>query len=144
MVTVMARVNAQEFAEKWSRRTAAATGDYTRGVQRVREAPGAKAAAKVDKYLAGVQASVQEGKWQARVGRVSLSEWQRAATEKGAGRISAGVQSATGDMQRFGQELLSHIDSVKNETDNMPDNTLEDRIQRMVSFSRGMSQFRRS
>ena len=139
----MARVSPQEFAEKWARRTAAATNDYSNGIRRVREAPGQKAAAKADKYLSGVQQSHAEGKWQARVAAVSLGDWQKAAVEKGAGRISAGVTAAQGDMQRFGQQLLSHVDSVQAEVHAMPDNTLEERIARMVHSTRRMSEFRR-
>jgi len=41
----MARVNASEYAEKWGRRTKVATEDYRKGVERVSQAPGEKAAA---------------------------------------------------------------------------------------------------
>ena len=40
----MAKVTPQEFAEKWARRTQGATQDYIRGIDRVTEAPGVKAA----------------------------------------------------------------------------------------------------
>lgn len=140
----MARVTAAEFAEKWARRTKGATADYTRGVERVSEAPGVAAAAKADKMLAGVQESISSGKWQERVAAVSLQEWKTKAAQKGAPRIAAGVDGATADMQRFGGELLAAVDGAVAEVKGMPDSTLEDRINRATTYMRRMSQFRRS
>ncbi len=133
-----------EFAEKWSRRTKGAVSDYTRGVQRVSEAPGAKAAARADAMLSGVQEAISSGKWQERVSAVSLGDWQNAAVSKGAGRIAAGVDAAQPDMARFGQELLTAVDGAVAEVEGMPNDNLEDRINRMVAFSRRMSQFKRA
>lgn len=140
----MPRVNAQEFAEKWQRRTSGATADYTRGINRVSIAPGAQAAAKQDKLVANFNESVQSGKWAQRVSSVSLQEWKSKATEKGAGRISSGVQAAQTDMQRFGTELLAFEETVQAEINAMPDLTLEDRIQRSTAWQRRMATFRRS
>ena len=140
----MARVTAAEFAEKWARRTKGATADYTRGIERVTEAPGAKAAAKADKMLAGVQESISSGKWQERVAAVPLSEWKAKATQKGAPRIAAGVDGAQGDMAKFGGELLAAVDSAVAEVETLSDATLEDRITRATTYMRRMSEFRRS
>ena len=110
----MAKVSPSEFASKWARRTAEATGDYTRGIDRVTEAPGIKAAQKAEKLLAELQRVVNEGIWQERVAGVSLQEWKTAAKEKGAGRIAAGVQAAESDMQKFATELLQAVYNAKN------------------------------
>ncbi len=140
----MARVTPQQFAEKWARRTGQATQDYIAGVRGVREAPGQQAAEKADKLLAGVTRSINDGKWQARVSAVSLQSWQDAAVNKGAQRIAAGVQGAQNKMTRFASEVLPYLDNVVSEVKNMPDMTLEDRINRSSEFQRLMSQFRRS
>jgi hypothetical protein len=140
----MARVTASEFAEKWARRTSAATPDYVRGVERVTESPGAKAAASADLMRARVNEAIDSGKWQRNVGAVSLQEWKRAASEKGAQRIAAGVQGASSKMNTFATQVLPFIDNVRQQVDSMPKTSLEDRIQRSVAFQRGMSQFRRS
>lgn len=140
----MPKVTAQEFAEKWARRTSGATADYTRGIQRVSVAPGQLAAAKEDKLVAGFNEAIQSGKWRERVAGVSLQEWKTKATEKGAGRIASGVAGASQDMARFGQELLAFEDQVQGEINAMPDLTLEDRIQRSVAWQRRMATFRRS
>lgn len=140
----MARVTPQEYAEKWGRRTSAATADYTKGVNRVTEAPGIKAASKVDKLMNNFIESITSGKWARAVAGVTLQEWKDAATQKGAGRIAAGVAGAQPKMAAFAQQLLSHIDSVKAEVDAMPDTTLDERIAKSAQFQRRMADFVRS
>ena len=140
----MARVTPQQMAEKWSRRTAAATQDYVAGIQRVTEAPGIAAAQKQDKYLAGVQEAVSSGKWADRVSSVPLADWKRLAAEKGAPRIAAGVQGAQSKYQRFAAEFLPFLDGIVAAVEQMDDTTLEARIQRSVEFQRRAAGFRRS
>lgn len=140
----MAKVTPAEFAEKWARRTSAATADYTKGIQRVTEAPGVKAAAKQDKFVARLMESINDGTWARRVSGVSLQEWKDAAINKGSGRISAGVQAAQADMQKFGTELLAQIDTVVATVNAMPDTTLDERIAKSVAFQRAMADFKRS
>lgn len=141
---MVVRVTPQEYAEKWARRTSGATQDYTRGVQRVTEAPGIKAAASVDRLLASLTEAIVSGKWGSRVSGVTLQQWKDAAINKGAGRIAAGVQNATQDMQKFATEVIAHINGVQAEIEAMPNVTLEDRIQRSVVFQRRMHDFQRS
>ena len=140
----MAKVTPQEFAEKWARRTQGATQDYIRGIDPVTEAPGVKAAEKAEKLLAELTRVINDGTWQERVSGVSLSSWKASAKDKGAGRISAGVQGAQQDVQRFATELLQAVDSASAEVNAMPDLTLEDRIQKSVAFQRRMAEFKRS
>lgn len=140
----MARVTASEFADKWARRTTGATEDYKRGISRVSEAPGAKAARRQDAYVEGVRRAAESGKWSERVAAVPLGDWQRKAINKGAPRIAAGVQEAEGDVQKFAGELLDHIDSGRSQLESHPRGDLETNLQRMNTFVRHMSGFRRS
>ncbi|NIW97370.1 MAG: hypothetical protein GWN13_03825, partial [Phycisphaerae bacterium] len=48
------KVNAAQLTEKWQRRLKGAIEDMRTGVQGVTEAPGAKAAAKADKWQAAI------------------------------------------------------------------------------------------
>jgi hypothetical protein len=137
----MARVNASEFAEKWKRRTAGATEDYRRGVQRVNVAPGQRAAEAQEKMMTNLIESITSGKWANNVASVSLQEWKDSAINKGLQRISAGVEGASPKMQRFATELLQAVDSAKAEIDSMPSTTFEDRLARMTAYSRRMHQF---
>lgn len=139
----MAKLTAQEYAEKWSRRLQAAAPDIQRGISRVDTSPTEAAAAKKDKMLANVTAAVQNGKWEAGLRRVTLSDWKKAATEKGIPRISQGVAGASPKVADFASKLLPFQDSLKQQISNMPDLTIEDNINRMVAFARGMSKFTR-
>jgi len=47
-------------------------------------------------------------------------------------------------VEAFFGELLPFQDGLKNTVDAMPDVTLEDSIQRMTTWTRGMADFKRS
>ena len=139
----MAKVNPQEFAAKWSGRLNSATEDIRRGVSRVTTAPTELAAQKKDKMRAKVVEAIDSGKWEQGLRRVSLSDWQAAMTDVGIGRIAAGTQAAIPKVEAFASELLPHIESGQSRVAGMPDVTLEDSINRMTTFVRHMSEFRR-
>ena len=140
----MAKLTAQEFAEKWQRRLQAAAPDIQRGIQRVDVSPTEKAATKQDKMLANTTAAIQSGKWANGLRRVTLGDWKKAAVEKGIPRISQGVANAAPKVSDFASQLLPFQDSLKSQISGMPDLTIEDNINRMTTFIRGMSKFKRS
>lgn len=135
----MAKVTPQEFADKWARRTRAATQDYITGVQRVTQAPGAQAAAAKALWASRIAESLD--KWAREVGSVSLSDWQQAAVQLGAQRIGQGVDAATPDMAAIATQLLGAVDAAANKVKGMPKTTLEDRIARSAAFQREMAKF---
>lgn len=134
----MARVNPQEYAEKWNRRLKGSTEDIRRGIDRVVEAPGEAAARSQDLMLQKVTASIQDGTWASQVRGVSKEDWQRAAKEKGIGRIAQGVDSAMPKQVGMAERLLSAVDSSVAATNRVKRGTLEDNIQRMTIFVRSM------
>jgi len=136
----MSKVTAQQYADKWGRNLKNSTQDIRAGVERVTTAPGMQAAKKSDKYLAGIQRAVANGTWQKNVAAVSLQDWQAKTINKGIGRISAGVDSAQTAQIAMAEKLLAAVDSVKAKVDSMPDTSLDDRLNRMVAFARGMSE----
>lgn len=136
----MSKVTASQYAEKWGRNLKNSTQDIRTGVEAVTTAPGVKAAKKADKYLAGIQRAVSDGTWQKRVSAVTLQDWQEKTINKGIGRIAQGVDSAQSKQVQMAEKLLAAIDSVKAKVDGMPDTTLDDRLNRMVAFARGMSE----
>lgn len=133
----MARVNPQEYADKWASRTSAASVDYAKGVRAVTQAPGAKAAAKQADYLAGVQANAD--KWKRKVGAVTLTDWQEMAATKGAANLATGVQAAKPKMTQAAAKLLTTVDQVRATVKAMPGGTLENRLARATAFARGMN-----
>lgn len=140
----MSRLTAAEFQEKHARRLKGATEDVRKGIDRVTENPCEKAAAKQEKMIANLTEAVREGKWAAGLKRVSLDAWKRAARDVGVGRIAAGIDAAKDKVIAFADELLPHIDRQKAKIAGMADVTLEDNINRMVTFIRGMGDFKRT
>lgn len=139
----MAKLTPEEFQEKHARRLKGAIPDIEKGIARVSSSPTAKAAAKVDKMRARLLAKIDDGTWASRLKGVTLEEWKSKAIEKGIPHIAAGIDGARDKVVNFAGQLLPHIDKVKGEIDKMPDLTLEDSINRMATFTRGMSKFRK-
>lgn len=138
----MVRVDANEFAEKWSRRLKASLEDIRKGVEKVNEAPSKKAIAKKEKLKQRLIEAIDSGRWERALSKVTLEDWKRAMIQKGLSRIASGVDEATPKMIEFGQALLQHIEAGQKAIENMPDLTLEDNINRMVAFIRHMAKFR--
>jgi len=140
----MAKLTAVEFQEKHARRLKAAVEDVRKGIDRVTENPCEKAAAKQDKMLTNLTAAVSSGKWAAGLKRVSLEDWKKKARDIGVNRIAAGIDGAKDKVVAFAEQLLPHIDREKAKIASMPDVTLDDNINRMTSFVRGMASFKRT
>ena len=140
----MAKLSPAEFQEKHARRLKAAVEDVRKGIDRVTENPCEKAAAKQDKMLTNLTASVSSGKWAAGLKRVSLEDWKRKARDIGVNRIAAGIDGAKEKVVAFAEVLLPHIDRGRDKIKAMPDVTLDDNINRMVTFVRHMGDMKRS
>ena len=140
----MAKLTASEYQEKHARRLKAAVEDVRKGIDRVTENPTEKAAAKQDKMLTNLTASVNSGKWAAGLKRVTLEQWKKKARDIGVNRIAAGIDGAKEKVIDFAEILLPHIDRGKEKIKAMPDVTLDDNINRMTSFIRHMSEMKRS
>jgi hypothetical protein len=136
----MARVTPQEYGEKWSRRLKGSTEDIRRGIDRVSEAPGEAAARSKDLMLAKVTQAINDGTWESQVRGVSKEDWQRAAKEKGIGRIAQGVDSSMPKQTQMAERLLAAVDSSVAAANRVKRGTLEDNIQRMTIFVRSMSE----
>ena len=140
----MAKLTSAEFREKHARRLKASVEDVRRGIDRVTESPTAKAAAKQDKMLTNLTASISSGKWAAGLKRVSLEDWKKKTRDVGVNRIAAGIDAAASKVEAFADDLLPHIDRGQEKIKAMPDVTLDDNINRMVSFTRHMSELKRT
>lgn len=139
----MAKVNAEQFADKHAARLSGATEDIRRGVMAVTVSPTRKAAEKLDKMKANFNRAIDSGKVKRGLLRVDLPEWQKKMMEKGISRIPEGIQAARGKMVAFGEQLLAYEDNLQAKIKTMPDTTLEDSINRMTSWTRGMAKFER-
>ncbi|GAI13441.1 unnamed protein product, partial [marine sediment metagenome] len=84
------------------------------------------------------------GKWAAGLKRVSLEDWKKNTRDIGVNRIAAGIDGAKVKVVAFAEQLLPHIDREQAKIKAMPDVTLDDNINRMTSFIRGMANFKRT
>jgi len=84
-------------ADKWSRRSSGATGDYSTGVQNPRKSWATAAKAGEKNYAQGVTQSIARGGFGKGVSACGDAGWQKGATTKGPGRYAEGVTGAQGD-----------------------------------------------
>lgn len=136
----MAMPSPNDAAAKWAQNLGAAQTRYTAGVQAVTTAPGQSAAQAADRYLQGVQSSIQ--KFVNNSAAVSLQQWQQAAVNKGAGRLASGATAAQPKMTTVFQQLFPYIAQVQGSLP--PRGDLEQNIARSAAFQRGMARFTKS
>lgn len=137
----MSKLSAKEVTEKHARRLKGSIEDMRLGIEKVTVAPTIQAAAKQEKMKAKVVAAIDSGKWAAGLRAVSLEEWKSKITTKGLPRIASGIDGASAKVEKFYSQLLPHIDKTQADVKKLPDLTLEDSINRMSTFVRGMAKF---
>lgn len=136
------RVTPQEAAEAWKTNLSGATTRIQAGINRVTEAPGRKAAMKSAKWLQAVTAAKE--KFERNVGRVTLEDWKAVTLAIGVPRVAQGAQAKVGKYTAFATEFLPYLAQGVDRIANMPDMTLEDRIQKAVAMIRHNANFKRS
>jgi hypothetical protein len=139
----MAKLTPAEFADKHARRLKGAIADMQSGVERVTTSPTLAAASKKEKMRSELNRALDSGKWEAGLKRVTLEEWKSKMITKGLGRVAAGIDAATEKVTNFASQLLPYQDALGATVAKMPDTTLEDNINRMTTFIRGMAKFQR-
>lgn len=121
-------------AANWATGMANAGPAYSAGVAAVRTAPGALAAASADLWANNVQAA--KAKFSKNVAAVSLSAWQEAATNKGAGRLASGATAAQPKMQAFMAKFIPQLSSTVN---SLPQRgTFEQNMNRLNTYIQGI------
>lgn len=136
------RRNAQQATKKWVTNTSAATEEMKIGIEAVTEAPGAKAAAAVQKYVRGVQENAQ--KFATNVGAVTLQSWKEKAINLGLPRVATGVQEKQGKMEAFLNEFLPHLAAGMARVNAMPSETYEQRKAKATAMMDYNHQFKRA
>jgi hypothetical protein len=132
-----------ETADKLIRRLSAAGEDMRKGVEAVTESPTKKAAARADKMRQNILAAIDNGDWAKGLNAVSTEDWKRSMTEKGIARVPQGIQNARAKLEAFYAKLLPYQSALKDKVDKMSDLTLQDNINRMVTFVQGMAGFKK-
>lgn len=137
----MARVTAEQATAKWVSRLSAASQQITDGVNGVQVSPGAKAAQAVDLWANRVMQS--KPKWAARVGAVTLPEWQQAMITVGIPRIATGAQAKQGKVTEFMSQFLPYLDQGVAKVKAMPKGDINASIARAAAMIQHNAQFKR-
>lgn len=123
----MANLDPNAATAKWLRNIGTAQQSITDGVNAVTTAPGAKAAAQVNVWLARIQQSAQ--KWATNVGAVTLQSWQ-ASMIAGIPKIAAGAQAKQGKYLAFATKFYPYLSQGVTQVKSMPKGTLADSVAR--------------
>jgi hypothetical protein len=128
-----------EITEKWKTRLKNSIPDIQRGVNAVTDSPMTKAVAKQDKMKQNLINAIDNGRWAAGLNSVTLQNWKDITTKKISSSLSAGVDAATQKHQNFSSYLVNAVNNGLNAISNMPDMTLDDSANRMVTFMKSMA-----
>lgn len=126
------KANAQQATDKWLQNIGTATERMKAGAMNVQVAPGQKAAAAADKWLARVQQS--KDKYKNNVGRVSVEQWRQAYIEVGIPRVSQGAQAKKAKYTAAMADFLPYLQQGVAKIDAMPSATLADSINRAIAM----------
>lgn len=110
--------NPTNIAQKWNTNFARSGPAYAAGVQGVQTAPGAAAAAAVQKYVNNVAANA--AKFARKVGAVSNSAWQAACTNKGIPRFASGAAAGQAKVQSYMTQAAPVYQDIINTAASMP------------------------
>lgn len=138
----MAMVTPQQAAANWATGMGNSSEKMKAGINAVTEAPTAKAAARIDAMVAGVQRAAASGKTRDALLAVSLQSWKDDMLNKGVGRASAGAQQAKPKVQAFMTQFIPWLQSGVAALASTPRGDLETNIARATSMMRHNAQFK--
>jgi hypothetical protein len=135
----MAKVNAQQWLDKWGRRLSAAGPDITAGIQRTTKDPGALAAAQKALWTAKLADPNVQNAWATNVSKVGAANWKAAMTNKGIPRLAQGITAAQANKGARITSLLSAVDAAVADANALPRGTIDQNIARANAFARSMA-----
>jgi hypothetical protein len=128
----MARVNAQQWLQKWGNALSASGTAITNGVNAVKTAA-------QDRMPAGLTNAGTAGAWAKAVSAVSLQQWQASMLSKGLPHIAQGVALAQQTKVKQVTDLLNAVDASVASLSALPKGGIENNINRATAFMRAMS-----
>ncbi len=134
------RATPEEASQAWREGLGRAGPKIERGVDRVTQAPGQKAAAKKTAYVAGVQAMADE--WARRVAAVPLADWQQSVKDS-LGRITGISDLKARKYSDRIAPVFSHMNSIMPSIDSMPTDSLDQRINKSSEYQRKMAAYKK-
>jgi hypothetical protein len=132
----------QEIADKQIKAATARVGDYRDGVLKTTKNPMQAAIAKKDKMVSNFNAAMDDGSWEDGLNAVSVEEWKQRTASKGGDNYARGVAASRDKIVDFQTQFTPVRRQVAAEVASMPDNTFEERLERMRANAMGLHQFR--
>lgn len=126
--------------EKWAKNAGQAAEAMKQGVAQVTESPTAKAADSVEKMQRNFTESITSGRYANNCRAVTVDEWKRAMTEKGATNMAQGVRTLSARSKRNITDQLAKANDVSQRIQAMPNSTEADAEARMLEAVRQMRQ----
>jgi hypothetical protein len=133
------RATSAQATAKWLTGISGAQDRMKSGAMAVQTSPGQLAAKAADKWLARVTAS--KGKFIANSNAVSLQAWQNAYINTGLPRVSQGAQDKQAKYTAAMDSFLPYMAQGLQTIDNMPNNTIEDAVNRAAAMIRWNSKY---
>ena len=134
--------NVSDVVARWKKGMTGSVAKIKEKINGLTSNPMQKAAEAKDKYVMGVMAAADSGKWEDGLRSVDFAAWKQKTADVGTQRIAAGVEAATTKQMNFFSQLLPYTDRVKAAVAQMPSGTLEENIQRAIAAITQMSQFK--
>lgn len=128
------RATSAQATAKWLTGISGAQDRMKSGALAVKDAPGELAAQAADKWLARVTAS--KNKFIVNSRAVTLQQWQQAYINTGLPRVSQGAQDKQGKYTAAMDAFLPYMQQGLNTIDKMPNNTIEDAVNRAAAMIR--------
>ena len=135
-------MNPADVAQRWANNLSAAGQKIKDGVNAVTESPMAKAAARQDAWVQGVQRARDDGSYAAGLNKVSLSDWKTAMINKGIPRIGTGATSAVPKMTSFMASFLPYVQQGQQMLQSMPRGDLSQNIGRMTAMVQYLANYK--
>lgn len=127
-------ITPDQLAQNWKNGLTNAVTKIQDGVSRVTENPMAKAAARQDAWVAGINKAAQSGRWANALNQVDLNTWKNNTRQKVGERLAGGAAAAVPKVQKFAQYLIPTVNAAVAQVDQMPKLTLQDSINRVATF----------
>lgn len=132
-----------ETAAKWVKNMLANKDSARKGVEAVKEAPGKKAAERVDAYASGCAEAASSGKFASACRAVSLEDWKSAYLDKGLKNLDTGVKAAESKMAKFLDKYLPYIKEKSKTIQGMAKGSRADAMARIEANLDALDEFKR-
>lgn len=125
-------------AQKLIDRAGAAGQDWLDGIKGQTVNPASLAVAAEAKYIARMQASIQNRTWAKRLGQVSLSDITGAAEKAGTTAYTTGISNRADKILKAFQRIIPKIQAVRDQVNAMPNTTEAQRDAKMLANAAGL------